>query len=212
MIALHGHRGRLGQLILSEGVRAGATLQPLLRDGPLPADASVVVDVTSPQGLADLLDRLAAHPVPLPLLVGTTGALPWPALERHAARAPVAVVPNFSVGVPLLLDLLRHALPALPPGWDIEIVEGHHNQKKDAPSGTALRIAQAITDADADRPTPPIHSLRVGDTLGQHTVWLAGPGERIELTHIATRREVFALGALRWAQRLPAMPAGLHRP
>ena len=209
LFALHGHGGRLGRLILAE---AGDRALPLARGAALPAEAEVVVDVTSPQGLSELLPRLAARP--LPLVVGTTGELPWAALEDYAAagQVPVAVVPNFSVGVPLLIELLRQAVGALPPGWDIEIVETHHNQKVDAPSGTAKRLARAVAERRADGTEPPTHSLRVGDTFGQHTVWLAGPGERIELTHVATRREVFAIGALRWVEQIRALPPGLHRP
>ena len=122
----------------------------------------------------------------------------------------MAIVPNFSAGVPMLIDLIRTAIAAMPQEWDVEIIESHHNQKKDAPSGTAKRLARAV--ADAGGPTPPMHSLRVGDTVGEHTVWLSGPGERLELKHVATRRAVFAIGALRWARRIMDLPPGLHRP
>ena len=93
----------------------------------------------------------------------------------------------------------------LPEGWHVEVVEAHHAAKKDAPSGTAKRLVQAI---GRDVPT---HSLRVGDTFGEHTVWMCGPGERLELKHVATRREVFAIGAVRWAKWLVQQPVGLHK-
>ena len=115
---------------------------------------------------------------------------------------PMLVTANFSAGVPLLLDLVAEAARRLD-GWDIEIVETHHNQKRDAPSGTAKRIAAAV-GRDV-----PIHSLRAGDTFGTHTVVLAGPGERLELTHVATRREVFAIGAIRAAEWIVKQPPGL---
>ena len=199
-VALCGARGRLGRLIVAEaGERFAGAVE---RTGPVP-DCDVVIDVSSAEGLAALLPRLSGQP----LVVGTTGDLPWAALEAYAQRAPVAVVPNFSVGIPLLLDLVERALPALPPGWHVEVVEAHHAAKKDAPSGTAKRLVRAIGRDDV-----PTHSLRVGDTIGEHTVWLAGPGERIELKHVATRRAVFALGALRWADQIRTMPVGLHRP
>lgn len=185
-VAVHGASGRLGRLIAAEAGDRYAG--PIGRTGPVPA-CDVVIDVSSPDGLAALLPRLTGQA----LLVGTTGALPD--LREYAARAPVAVVPNFSAGVPVMLDLVRAAVEALP-GWRVEVVEAHHAAKRDAPSGTAKRIVEAVGEP------VPVHSLRLGDTVGEHTVWLAGPGERIEIKHVATRREVFAIGALRWADRL----------
>jgi 4-hydroxy-tetrahydrodipicolinate reductase len=155
-----------------------------------------VIDVSTPDGLRGLLPRLSGQP----LVVGTTGELPD--LRPYAARAPVLVTANFSAGVPLLLDLVAEAARRLE-GWDVEIVETHHNQKRDAPSGTAKRLAGAV-GGDV-----PVHSLRVGDTFGTHTVVFAGPGERIELTHVATRREVFAIGAIRAAEWIVGRPPGL---
>ena len=121
------------------------------------------------------------------------------------------IVPNFSAGVPLLLSLIQQAVAAMPDEWSVEIVEAHHDQKVDAPSGTAKRMQRAV--AEAGGPTDPAtHAVRLGDTIGEHTIWLAGPGERLELKHVATRREVFAIGALRWASWLIKQPAGLYRP
>lgn len=199
-IAVHGAGGRLGTLIAEQAGEAFAG--PVGRTGALPA-CDVVVDVSSPEGTRALLRRLTGQP----LVVGTTGALPMDALVSYAARAPVALVPNFSVGVPLLLELVEQAVGKLPPGWDIEVVESHHNQKLDAPSGTAKRILRAI-----GREGVPAHSLRLGDEVGTHTVYLAGPGERIELKHVATRREVFAIGAVRWARELHGRAPGLYQP
>lgn len=199
-VGVHGATGKLGRLIIAQAATQPADFLAvsLPRTGALPP-CDVVIDVSRPEGLAALLPRLHGQP----LLVGTTGALPWDALRAYADTAPVEVRANFSVGVPLLIDLLRVAAAALPPGWDVEIVELHHNQKVDAPSGTALRLAAAI-----DGPVTH-HSLRAGDAIGEHTVFLCGPGERIELKHIATRREVFAIGALRCATALVHAPCGL---
>ncbi|MEL6349713.1 MAG: dihydrodipicolinate reductase C-terminal domain-containing protein [Myxococcota bacterium] len=204
-VAIHGARGRLGSLIEAEAVATDVYAGPVPRGGPVP-ECDVVIDVTSADGLHDLLDRLSGQP----LVVGTTGDLPIEKLEAYAYSAPVAIVPNFSAGVPLLLDLIQQAVRALPDGWDLEIVEVHHNQKKDAPSGTARRMARAVEDAGGT--VNASHSLRVGDTTGEHTLWLSGPGERLELKHVATRRAVFAIGALRWARKILSMPPGLHRP
>jgi 4-hydroxy-tetrahydrodipicolinate reductase len=188
-----GATGRFGRLVVAEaGPRfAGA----IGRTGPVP-ECDVVIDVSSPEGLRGLLPRLGGQP----LVVGTTGDLPD--LREYAKKAPVLVSANFSAGVPVLLDLVAEAARRLD-GWDVEIVETHHNQKRDAPSGTAKRIARAIGK------DVPMHSIRVGDTFGTHTVVLAGPGERIELTHVATRREVFAIGAIRAAEWIVGQPPGL---
>ncbi len=194
-VAVHGASGRLGRLIVAEAGERYAG--PIGRSGEIPA-CDVVIDVSTPDGLRGLLPRLSGQP----LLVGTTGELPD--LQAYAARAPVAVVANFSAGVPVLLDLIREAVARLP-GWEISLVEAHHSAKRDAPSGTAKRMIEAVGQEI------PAHSLRLGDTVGEHTLWLAGPGERLEIKHVATRREVFAIGALRWAAQLIGRDPGLIR-
>lgn len=199
-VAICGAAGRLGRLIVTQA--GGDFAGGIERTGAIP-DCDVVIDVSSAQGTAGLLPRLRGQP----LVVGTTGALPMAALEAYARTAPVALVPNFSVGVPLLVELVERAVGALPDGWQIEVIEAHHVHKLDAPSGTAARLVRAT-----GRPDVPTHSLRVGDTFGEHQVWLCGPGERIELKHVATRREVFAIGAMRWARRLHGASPGLQRP
>lgn len=201
-IGVHGSRGKLGKLIIQEG---GALCYPLQRN-EIPDELSIIIDVSSAQGTKELITRLNGEA----LLVGTTGELPWDDLEEYAKLAPVAVVPNFSVGIPLLLELINNAVQLLPEGWDIEIVEVHHNQKKDAPSGTAKRLLRTIEKYGYANIA--CHALRVGDTFGEHTVWLCGPGERLELKHVATKREVFAIGAIRWAKWLIKQPNGLIKP
>ena len=198
-IAVHGSTGKLGHLIMTH-----APCEAILRGQTVP-NCDVVIDVSSAEGLTELIPKLSGQA----LLVGTTGELPWAELERYAENAPVAVVANFSVGVPVLLTLIDTALKMLPEGWDIELVEVHHNEKIDAPSGTAKRLIRAI--AAHGYTDVPAHALRVGDTFGEHTVWMCGPGERIEIKHVATKREVFAIGAHRWAHWLIQQPFGLIR-
>lgn len=197
--AVHGHTGKLGSLIVQHDA-----CFPLDRDAAV-ENCDVVIDVSSAEGLRNLISRLSGQA----LLVGTTGDLPWSNLESYARTAPVAVVPNFSVGVPVLLKLIDTALKMLPPGWDIEVIEAHHNQKKDAPSGTAKRLVRAVEEHGYQN--VPAHALRVGDTFGEHTVWMCGPGERIELKHVATKREVFAIGAHRWAEWLCQQSPGMTK-
>jgi 4-hydroxy-tetrahydrodipicolinate reductase len=204
LLAIHGASGRLGSLIAAEAADGFAV--PVSREGPIPA-CDVVIDVTSGGGLTQLLPRLTGQP----LLIGTTGDLPIEAIEAYATTAAVAIVPNFSAGVPLLLKLIQQAIAQMPEDWAVEIIEAHHDQKRDAPSGTAKRMQRAV--AEAGGPTEATtHAIRLGDTIGEHTIWLSGPGERLEIKHVATRREVFAIGALRWSEWLKDQPPGVYRP
>ena len=165
-----------------------------------------------------MLEAAAAQGVAC--VVGTTGfdAAGLAALDAAAAKVPVVAAPNMSLGVQVLAHVLREALALLGDGFDIEVVEAHHREKKDAPSGTALRLVDvalkaralsAETDlrhgrhgANAKRVPSEIgvHAVRGGDIVGDHTVVLAGLGERLELTHRATSHAVFASGALRAAR------------
>ena len=219
-IALHGHKGKLGSLIyklaLEKGVEVFELTRETLLEELIDSGSQVIIDVTSATGLHELLKKVSLDSN-IPVLSGSTGDLPWSELDIFGKSTAVAIVSNFSVGVPLLLDLVKLATKILPSGWDIEVVEVHHNQKIDAPSGTAKRIIQAIQtglsgNSELSISDIPAHALRVGDTFGEHTVWMCGPGERLEIKHVATKREVFAIGALRWAEWLINQPKGLYRP
>lgn len=188
------------------------------------AAAQVYVDFTTPAATAAV--ARAARDRRVAAVVGTTGldADAEAALAALAEVAPVVGAPNFSVGVNLLLGLVGAAARALDTGWDAEIVELHHRGKRDAPSGTALGLARAIAAARGQdlaevgryarsgdvgaRPTGEIGAVAVrgGDVVGEHTAYFFGAGERLELTHRATDRAIFAHGALRaaaWAVRQP---------
>ena len=172
----------------------------------------------------------AARRTGTPLVVGTTGLGPAQeeALARAAERVPVLTAANMSVGINLLLTVLPVLARTLGPEFDVEIVEAHHRHKKDAPSGTALRLARAVAEAlgldpdsclvhgrrGADVPrregTVGMHAVRGGEIVGDHTVWFCGPDERIEVTHRAASRDVFARGALRAARWIVGRPAGRY--
>ena len=124
-------------------------------------------------------------------------------LNDTSARLPVLWEPNFSVGVHVLRKLVREASSSLGEAFEIEIVEAHHGAKRDAPSGTAKRL-----QSDTGRADVPVHALRGGDVIGDHTVHFMGLGERLELTHRATDRDLFARGALRAATWIAGQPAG----
>eukprot|EP01112_Ceratiomyxa_fruticulosa_P013719 TRINITY_DN3874_c0_g1_i1.p1 TRINITY_DN3874_c0_g1~~TRINITY_DN3874_c0_g1_i1.p1 ORF type:complete len:613 (+),score=138.26 TRINITY_DN3874_c0_g1_i1:586-2424(+) len=202
-VAVHGASGRLGSLIvnqLSSGQEGVVFAGAIGRDRVIP-DCDVVIDVSSAEGLKTLLSTLTTQKV----VIGTTGNLPFDEINLYAKKSTVVIAPNFSVGVPLLLDLLKEAKQRVPADWSIEITEAHHTAKKDAPSGTAKRLAEPLGGVDSI----PIHSLRIGDTIGEHTVWLAGQGERLELKHVATKREVFAIGAVRTSKWAFTQPIGI---
>ncbi len=174
------------------------------------AEADAVIDFSTPEASVGFA-ALAAQ-ARLVHVIGTTGLAPAE-LARVAAAARHAVIVragNTSLGVAVLAALVRQAAAALP-GWDVEIVEAHHGAKRDAPSGTALLLADAaiagrgggVVGTDAAGPRNPdrigIASVRGGDIVGEHDVMLAGAGERVVLRHMATDRGVFADGALRAA-------------
>jgi 4-hydroxy-tetrahydrodipicolinate reductase len=225
-LLIHGASGRMGQALLRL-----AAADPRLRTvaavsrGAMPdthvgvaawvpasriADApefDVAVDFSLPEGFDPVLALCRARRAGL--VSGTTGldAERLAALDAAARDIPVVWAANYSVGVAVLSELVRRAAQALP-GWDADIVEAHHVHKKDAPSGTALALGRAVA---AGRGTEPHYaSLRAGDIVGEHTVQFAGPGERLELVHRATDRDIFARGALEAALRLRGRAAGRH--
>lgn len=172
------------------------------------AHADVVIDFSSAQGARVALDLALTRPAAL--LVGTTGLAPETVkmLREASQKIPVLLAPNTSLGVAAVADAASRLARALGPGYRASIVESHHIHKKDAPSGTALRLAAAVRDAGGDLPDDQVLSIRAGDIVGEHTIRFAGPGEVIELTHRATSRDLFALGALRAAKWLRGRAPG----
>ena len=183
------------------------------------ARAEIVVDFSQPHATRSNLTVCRA--ARKPLLIGTTG---FPAelnalFDEAAREIPLLVAPNTSIGVTLLLELARVAARALPPDFDIEVVEAHHRMKKDAPSGTALALGRAAaegrnttsvttTDRNGARHDGDIGYavIRGGDIVGDHTVLFAGTGEQLTLGHRATDRAIFARGAVRAALWLAGRP------
>jgi 4-hydroxy-tetrahydrodipicolinate reductase len=181
--------------------------------------AEVVIDFSLPAAL-DELARIAARQN-VALVSGTTGVTDLSSLDAAAARVPVLWAPNMSLGIQVLSELAAEAARRLGPGFDIEITEVHHRRKVDAPSGTAVRLGEAIREVRPLRPVSGrqgivgerpsdelgVFALRGGDVIGDHTVHLFGVGERLELTHRATSRDLFASGALRAARWIAGKPA-----
>jgi 4-hydroxy-tetrahydrodipicolinate reductase len=193
-------RGTAG-LVVPEGVAI-----PAMRLSEAPA-FRLLIDFSLPEAfdaaLALAVQRRAAF------VSGTTGLslAQLKALEAASRQIPVLWSANFSLGVAVLDELVERAAAALK-AWDCDIVEAHHTRKLDAPSGTALALGAAAERGGAD---PRYASLRAGDIVGEHLVQFAGPGERIELIHRATSRDIFARGALHAAAALPGRAAGSYR-
>ncbi len=185
----------------------------------------VLVDFSAPPALAAACVACAKHEVAL--VSGTTGLddAMKAKLDDLAKAVPVLWEPNMSVGIHVLSALLEKAIAMLGPDYDIEIAETHHRRKVDAPSGTALRLAEVAREASKKtrfvhgregkpgaRPKDEIGvlALRGGDVIGDHTVFLLGDGDRIELTHKASSRDLFARGALRSAMWLAKKTPGRY--
>lgn len=189
--------------------------------------ADAVIDFSSHKVTAEVVGL--AVQFKKPLVIGTTGhtADEKKRLSAEAGRVPAVWSGNYSVGVNLLFALTRRATQVLGADYDAEVIEMHHRFKKDAPSGTAARLLEIILEerklsADALRhgregitgertqSEVGIHAVRGGDIVGEHTVMFAALGERVELTHKASDRGIFARGALRAAKWAAAQPPGLY--
>lgn len=190
--------------------------------------ADVVIDFTS--AAVSLSHLKAASAKGKPMVIGSTGFSPEQLGEARelARKVPCVLAPNMSVGVNVLFKVVGDVARLLGESFDVEIVEAHHRFKKDAPSGTALKLAQVVADAlernleqvgvyarhgmTGERTAKEIgiQTIRAGDIVGEHTVMFGTLGERIEITHRAHSRDNFAHGALRAAQWVVHQPAGLY--
>ena len=190
------------------------------------AKGAVIIDFTAPEASLATARVAASHGNPV--VIGTTGLneAQKAELAELAKRVPIFWAPNMSIGVNVLLKVLPELTRLLGEQYDVEMVELHHNRKKDSPSGTALRLAECLAEAKdwnlkdvacyhregiiGERPKKEIgvQTIRGGDVVGVHTMYFMGPGERIEVTHQAHSRETFAQGAIRAAKWLVQQPAG----
>jgi 4-hydroxy-tetrahydrodipicolinate reductase len=217
---------RLGQDAAAEGPPTGVLITADSRLGI--RGASVAVDFSVGAGVAE--HALACAAAGIPILIGATGLDPASrgVVERVSRDVAVLIAPNTSVGVSVAAKLVALAAQGLGPSYDVEIFEAHHRMKRDAPSGTALALGEAVAAVRGQRleqvavhdragqaaPRTPgsigFSCLRAGDIVGEHTVTFAAAGERIEITHRATDRMTFARGAVRAAEWLVGRPAGLY--
>lgn len=200
----------------------------LLQDTLNPDDFDALIDFTRPHVTIKHIKLCAAHNKPI--IIGTTGFNPEEraAIDTAARHLSIVLAANFSVGVNLTLKLIETASRVLGDTADIEIMEAHHRYKVDAPSGTALRMGQVVADTlgrdlntdavygreghtgEREQQTIGFATVRGGDIIGDHTVLFAEDGERVEITHKASNRLIYANGAIRAAKWAMLQPAGLY--
>ena len=188
----------------------------------------VLIDFTVPSSTRHWLKTCRDRGIAM--VIGTTGLQDQDhaAIDRAAADIPILQAPNMSLGVNVLFKIAGEVAKMLGDDYDMEIVEGHHRFKKDAPSGTAMGLAEAIlkatnktndalvydrhgADCVRKRGEIGMHALRIGDEVGKHTAYFAALGERLELTHVATNRDTFVHGALKAAKWLAGQKPGRYR-
>ena len=232
-LLINGARGRMGQTVvacasvdpqfeIAAQVDLGDDLQAAL------PDCQAVIDFTQAEGTAALAEVCAQEGKVL--IIGTTGqdSESRQRVANSARKIPIVFAPNFSVGVNALFWLTRKAVEILGPEFDLEVVEMHHRLKRDAPSGTARRLAEILAEVRGlsyegdtrhgrtgmvgERTNTEIglHAVRGGDVVGDHVVIYANVGERLELAHKASSRETFAKGALRAVKWATSQPPGLY--
>jgi 4-hydroxy-tetrahydrodipicolinate reductase len=220
-LLVHGASGRMGRAVsrLAAADPRFDVVAAVSRSGAAPEEGvpafgveglaacpafDVAVDFRLPPGLRALIEFCEARGAAL--VSGTTGLDPEmrSRMAQAAHSIPLLWASNFSLGIVLLEDLLRRAASAVP--WPVSITEIHHVHKLDAPSGTAITLAAAAAQAGGH--TPPIESIREGEVVGTHRIRLEGPGEALELGHVASDRVIFARGALEAAAKLAGRPAG----
>jgi len=225
-LLIHGASGRMGQSLLRLAAEDGHVqlVAAITRRTPAPRvidgvayfavtelagvpEFDVAIDFSQPAGFDAILTLCMERGAGL--VSGTTGldAGQLAALDVAATRIPLVWASNFSLGVAVLEDLVERAAAQLP-GWDCDIVESHHLHKQDAPSGTALTLGAATARGGA---LPRYASLRAGDIVGEHLIQFTGLGERVELIHRATNRDLFARGALHIARHLPVRATGRYQ-
>lgn len=232
-VVITGAKGRMGQMLISCAARMPAlevTGQIDLGDSveAVIEEADAVIDFSFHSATLPMAQACARHKKAL--VIGTTGHAPEEKAEimKVIASIPVVWASNYSTGVNTLFWLTRKAAEILGPSFDLEVVEMHHRLKKDAPSGTAMTLAEILAEVRneqveevlrhgregivGERTSREIgmHSVRGGDVVGDHTVIYAANGERVELTHIASSRETFANGALRAAEWVVKQKPGLY--
>ena len=212
-VLLIGAAGRMGKTVLDMAQNdreieivaqcdLGEPIEPAMKN------CDVAIDFSQADSIDEVCRAASQHGKSL--VIGTTGHSQQQrkTIEEAAHSIPIVLASNFSVGVNLLFWLTQKAAQLLGAEFNSEIVETHHTMKKDAPSGTAKTLVEILKAARNSE--IPVQSIREGDVIGEHSIIFTGPGERLELTHRAANRGIFALGALRAAKWIMNKPPGLY--
>ncbi len=242
-IAICGSSGRMGNRISALALESPELFKTIVhidrvtanaaKNSPeivadLPPGVDVLIDFSAPAATRAMIASCVKYKTAM--VIGTTGltAADHALIDQASKTIPILQATNTSLGINVLLAIVAQTAQQLGAAYDIEIVEAHHNQKKDSPSGTALSLAQAICQAtgreidqamvhgrhggDTLRKAGDIgmHAVRMGDVVGEHTVYFATSGERIEVKHTASTRDTFARGALRAAAYMAGKPPGRY--
>ncbi len=198
-VAIHGANGKLGSRIVSMIEKSNDLSFVGAVNNEVIPECDVVVDVTSDKGITSLIPRLSGEK----LIVGTTGILPLNELKKYTEKSTVYVVPNFSEGIQMLYPILEDIISRIDKNWKVEIEETHHTEKKDIPSGTAKRLAEVFKDTDVK-----IASKREGGVIGIHKIAFITEYEKIEITHEAFSRDLYASGCLKMIRDIVKEPNG----
>ena len=241
-LMLTGYNGRMGRAVGEAAagsdefiINVGIDINPAAANPSFPVflrplDYSGALDVIIDFSHHTAVDALLAYACErhTPLVIATTGhtAEEHALIKKAAADVPVFMAANMSLGVSLVIEMAKKLTAALSPDFDIEIIEKHHSNKLDAPSGTAIAIAEAVSGAMKERPEyvydrhnirakrgkneVGLHAVRGGTIIGEHEIIFAGTDEIITLAHSARSREIFAQGALRAAKYIAGKPAGMY--
>jgi 4-hydroxy-tetrahydrodipicolinate reductase len=214
-VLLVGAKGRMGKTIidLATGDQNIDVVAQCDLGDPIESavkNCDVVIDFSHADAIEDIC-RVALQGK-RPIVIGTTGhsAEQHRTIEKTAKSLSIVLASNFSIGVNALFALTRDGAEVLGREFNVEIIETHHKMKMDAPSGTAKTLAEIVKQARQSDTSIEIQSIREGEVVGEHTVIFTGPGERLELTHRANSREIFARGALRAAQWIIGKSSGLY--
>ena len=214
-VSLVGAAGRMGKTVLDLAAadpKIDIVAQCDLGDPIEPAmkNCDVIIDFSHSDAIDEICRAATQHGKSL--VIGTTGHSKQQRriIEKVAESLPIVFASNFSIGVNVLFWLTRKAAELLGRDFNPEIIETHHKMKKDAPSGTAKTLADVLKTVQKIQSEIPIQSIREGEVVGEHTVIFSEPGERVELTHRAANREIFARGALRATKWIMGRPVGLY--
>ena len=204
-ISILGYNGRLGKLIVNE-IKKDKNLNLYNKidrklNFKLSNSNDIILDVSSAEGTELLLLYLLFNKFYTPLLIGTTGNLPYKLIQEYSIYAPIAVISNFSYGIPFLLKTLKNFNTD---NWNINIREIHHVNKIDSPSGTAKSLANCLNYKDS------IESLRSCNEYGTHIVTIENDDEKLEFIHKAKNRNIFAIGCLRYIKWILKQKNGFY--